>query len=58
MFVLNISSLDWHMIMTNLSICYSAFSIFNEIAIMSRLIIPLQIQVSDVVHRFPLAMAY
>jgi hypothetical protein len=56
MFFLNISTLDWH-IMTNLSNCRIAFSVLYHVAIMSRLIIPLLIQVSAIFHRFPLAMA-
>ena len=58
LFGIDISSLDWHMIMTNLSKCYCAFSIFIHIAIMNRLIIPLLIQVSAAIHRFHLAMAF
>ena len=57
LFFLNISTLDWHIIMTNLSDCSSAFSVLNLVAKMSRLIVPLLIQVSAVFHRFLLAMA-
>ena len=57
LFGFDISGLDWHMIMTNLSKCCSAFSILIHIAIMKRLIIPLLIQVSAVIHRSHLAMA-